>query len=133
LLEPPRWTKEQLEADRVKAIAIFRKLRLEEPLEDYLEAFDEYQGFIEVLLETTVDLSALEASALEVLTDPRLLEVFRYLAAPPISRDDLLVAGRSLIFGKGTVAVEPTGYSAAPRSGARGSRPSSLRLGSGEP
>ena len=91
MIDPPRWTGEQFEADRIKSIAIFRKERLEEPLEDYLEAFDQYQGYIEELLETTVDLTQLEEQALAVLTDPHLLEAFRYLAAPPISSDDLKV------------------------------------------
>ena len=53
MTDPPVWTREQLELDRVKAIANFRTERTEEPLEDYLEAFDEYQGHIEELLETT--------------------------------------------------------------------------------
>ena len=61
------------------------------PLEDYLEAFDEYQGHFEVVLETTVDLTELDTTALDVLGDPRLLEAFRYLAGPPISEDDLKV------------------------------------------
>lgn len=91
MIEPPHWTKEQLENDRVLSSAAFSKERLEEPLEDYLEAFDEYQGHIEEMLETTVDLSQLEGSALDVLTDPHLLDAFRYLAAPPISEDDLKV------------------------------------------
>ena len=91
MTEPPVWTREQLEIDRLKAIELFRKERMEEPLEDYLEAFDEYQGHIEELLETTVDLSQLESTALDVLTDPHLLEAFRYLAAPPISQGDLKV------------------------------------------
>ena len=69
----------------------FSKERLEEPLEDYLEAFDEYQGYVEEILETTIDLSDLDAPALDVLGDPRLLEAFRYLAGPPISADDLKV------------------------------------------
>ena len=45
--EPPHWTSDQLEADRLKASAAFTKERLEEPLEDYLEAFDVYQGHVE--------------------------------------------------------------------------------------
>lgn len=89
--EPPHWTAEQLEVDRLRASAAFTKERLEEPLEDYLEAFDEYQGYIEELLEATVDLSDLDTPALDVLGDPRLLEAFRYLAAPPISSDDYKV------------------------------------------
>lgn len=89
--EPITWTTAQLEADRQEAIARFRRERLEEPLEDYLEAFDAYQGYVEELLETTVDLSELDTTGLEVLTNPNLLQVFRYLAGPPISEDDLSV------------------------------------------
>ena len=55
MIDPPSWTEEQLEAGRARAISFFRKERMEEPLEDYLEAFDEYQGHIEEFLETTVD------------------------------------------------------------------------------
>jgi len=91
LIEPPVWNDDQLEADRIKAIAAFSKERLEEPLEDYLEAFDEYQGYVEEVLEATVDLTDLDETALDVLGDPRLLEAFRYLAGPPISEDDLKV------------------------------------------
>lgn len=101
MIDPPLWSKEQLEADRMRAIALFRKERMEEPLDDYLEAFDQYQGFIEDLLETTVDLSQLESQALEVLTDPNLLEAFRYLAAPPISADDLKVLAEAPSLAKG--------------------------------
>jgi hypothetical protein len=80
---------------------------MEEPLEDYLEAFDEYQGYIEDLLETTVDLSQLDETALEVLTDPHLLEVFRYLAAPPISTDDLKVLAEAQSLSKGQLQKKP--------------------------
>lgn len=91
MIDPPVWSSEQLDTDRLKASAAFIKERLEEPLEDYLEAFDLYQGYVEDLLETTVDLTDLDTPALEVLSDPHLLEVFRYLAAPPISADDYKV------------------------------------------
>ncbi len=83
------WSIVQLEEDRRQSEDIFRHERLEEPLEDYGEAFDEVQGTVENLLETTLDLSQLEDHALSLLTDPALLEAFRYLAAPPISVDDL--------------------------------------------
>lgn len=73
MIEPPVWSSERLEADRLKAIAAFLKERLEEPLEDYLEAFDEYQGYVEEVLETTVDLSDLEGPALDLLSEPHLL------------------------------------------------------------
>ncbi len=92
------WSIAQLEEDRLQSEGVFRRERLEEPLEDYGEAFDEVQGTVENLLETTVDLSQLEDQALGLLTDPALLEAFRYLAAPPISVDDLktLVDSKSI-------------------------------------
>lgn len=107
MIDPPSWTKEQLETDRLHSSAAFSKERLEEPLEDYLEAFDEYQGHIEEMLETTVDLAQLESSALDVLTDPHLLEAFRYLAAPPISQDDLKVLADAKSLSKGHLQSTP--------------------------
>ena len=106
MIDPPLWTRDQLEADRMNAIGLFRKERTEEPLEDYLEGFDEYQGYIEELLETTVDLSRLDSTALEVLTDPHLLEAFRYIAAPPISTDDLKVLADATL-SKGQLRKRP--------------------------
>jgi XamI-like restriction endonuclease len=107
VIDPPLWTKEQLEADRVVAIELFREERLEEPLEDYLEAFDKYQSYVEKFLETTVDLAQLDAQALEVLTDRNLLEAFRYLAAPPISEDDLKVLAEAPSLAKGQLRNRP--------------------------
>jgi hypothetical protein len=62
-----------------------------EPLEAYLGYFDQVRAAVENLLEMTVDLSTITDSAIEVLTDPDLLEAVRYLAGPPISADDLKV------------------------------------------
>lgn len=107
MIEAPVWTSKQLEADLIKSAAAFSKERLEEPLEDYLEAFDEYQGYVEEILETTVDLSELEASALDVLGDARLLEAFRYLAGPPISQDDLKVLADARSLSKGHLENSP--------------------------
>lgn len=107
MIDPPLCSREQLEADRLKAISLFRKERMEEPLEDYLEAFDEYRGYIEDLLEKTVNLTQLEGQALAVLTDPHLLEVFRYLAAPPISADDLKVLAEAPSLAKGQLRKKP--------------------------
>lgn len=90
-IAPPRWTNVELDAARATAIETFRAERLQEPLEAYLEAFDEYRSAVEDLLEATVDLTQLSNAALQVLTDPALLEAVRYLAGPPISADDLKV------------------------------------------
>jgi hypothetical protein len=107
VIEPPIWTPEELEQELNKASSVFRSQRLEEPLEDYLEAFDLYQGHIEEFLETTVDFTRLEDAALEVLTYPHLLESFRYLAAPPISEDDLKVLAEAKSFSKSYLKNRP--------------------------
>ena len=107
MIEPPQSATAELEAARQKSVAIFRKERMEEPLEDYLEAFDKYQGYIEELLETTVDLSDLGGAALDVLTDAHLVDAFRYLAGPPISADDLKVLAGAPSLAKGTLKRNP--------------------------
>lgn len=95
--QPPVWTPVQLEEKRLEAIEIFRRRRMEEPLEQYVAHFDEYQGVIEELLESTVDLSDLDGNLINVLTVPKLLEMFRYLAGPPISEDDLKVLAEAVL------------------------------------
>lgn len=87
---PPEWSDERLEEDRTKAIEAFRNERLTEPLEEYLEVFEVYRDAFDDLLETTVDLTQLSERAIEVLTDKRFLEAVRYIAAPPLSHDDLV-------------------------------------------
>ncbi len=89
MIQPPRWTAEEFERDRTHAIENFRRSRLEEPLEQYLDLFDRYQGVFEDLMETTTDLINIRNNGLHVLTDDKLMEAFRYLAGPPISEDDL--------------------------------------------
>ena len=89
MIQPPRCSAEDLKNNSAHATEVFRKERLEEPLEDYLEAFDECQGTIEDLFETTIDLTDLDETAIQFLTDPKLFKAFRYLAGPPISDDDL--------------------------------------------
>ncbi len=90
MIAPPRWNAAQLEEARQRSIEDFREERLHEPLEMYLEIFDEYQGHLDDLLESTVDLSDLDESVLlEIVSDKDLLWAFRFLAGPPISADDL--------------------------------------------
>lgn len=90
-MNPPEWSEAQLEENRLVAIELFRHRRMEEPLEQYLATFDEYQGTVEELLEATVDLTDLDSQILNLLTEPKKLEAFRYLSGPPISDDDLKV------------------------------------------
>jgi hypothetical protein len=86
---PPRWATEQLEVERQAAITVFRRERLEEPIETYAELFDDARAVFEELLERTVDLSHLPDNVLSVLTDRDLRSALRYLTGPPISEDDL--------------------------------------------
>jgi hypothetical protein len=93
--QPPRWTEEQLQLGLGRAKHLFREQRLQEPVEAYTQAFDHYQGTVESLFETSVDLANLDATVLEVLTNPALLEAFRYLTGPPISEDDLAIVAEA--------------------------------------
>ena len=88
---PPVWNQQQLEAASERAGEHFREGRHTEPLELYLELFDDYQGVVEEVLEQTADLSQLRAEALNLVADERKLEVLRYLSSPPVSADDLKV------------------------------------------
>jgi hypothetical protein len=62
---------------------------MREPLESYLDAFAQYEGFVGELLAASADLTEIDRRAAEVLTNPSLLEAFRYFAGPPLSADDL--------------------------------------------
>jgi hypothetical protein len=89
MIDPPVWAKDPLERGRVAAIDVFRKRRMEEPLEDYLAAFDGYRGIIEALFESTADLTALDQRQRAIVSDAKLFHALRYLPGPPISADDL--------------------------------------------
>jgi len=89
LLPAPVWDAERLKADLKKAIAIFRDERMREPLDVYVDKFEECKDAFDELLEETVDLSQLRDRALEILGDAKLQEALRYLASPPMSKDDL--------------------------------------------
>lgn len=99
---PPVWTEEELEASRQRSEEHFREGRHTEPLELYLDLFDDYQGIVEEVLEQTVDLAQLRTEALDLVSDKRKLEVLRYLSGPPVSEDDLkvLLQVRSLAAGR---------------------------------
>ncbi|MCL2653880.1 MAG: XamI family restriction endonuclease [Propionibacteriaceae bacterium] len=88
---PPRWTTEQFDADIARAIDLFREERLQEPLEQYLGTFDSYQSTVENLIEGSVDLTKLQAEAVQFVIENDLLMAVRYLASPAISEDDLKV------------------------------------------
>ncbi len=86
---PKIFTSQELAELRLEAIKNFRAERLEEPLEEYLDAFDDYLEATEEFLEASVDLTQLEERAADIVTNKSRLKTLRYIAAPPISDDDL--------------------------------------------
>lgn len=97
-LSPPVWTLEQFMQGVARGIEIFRDERLNEAREDYSSHFNEAQSAVEDLLELTTDLATLTQTGGGAVADAGYLEALRYLAAPPVSFDDLEtlsgVAGR---------------------------------------
>jgi hypothetical protein len=93
----PKWTADQLAEDAAESIRRFREVRLREPLEEYLEYFNEYREQVEDLIEGTVDLTELSDQAVELLTQPEQLTAIRYLASPAISEDDLKVLAEAVL------------------------------------
>lgn len=104
--QPPVWDREQLEADRQAAIAVFREERMTEPLEDYLSFFQTAREAMEDTLELTNDLRDARTYAPELMVDAELAEAARYLASPPISKDDLVTI-TEVTMARGLIAAEP--------------------------
>ena len=104
---PHRWKEAELERQRLDSIRLFREQRLQEPLEDYLEAFDQYRGTVEDVLELTVDLAEIHKNALEIMLNEERMEVLRYLPAPPISTDDLKTVTEAKSLAPGRLRADP--------------------------
>lgn len=107
-VQPPRWSDIELVTDVAAAIDYFRETRLVEPLELYLDYFDQYRGVAEEIVEGTVDLTALRDLASELLADPDNLTVVRYLAGPPVSADDLMVISETDSLASGRIKADPS-------------------------
>ena len=99
MIDPRRWTADQLADHRLSSIQVFRTDRLAEPAEVYPDALDRCLSRMEEFIEGTVDLRKMSVSdLLELVTNADGMHAFRYLASPPISEDDLkqLAAVKSL-------------------------------------
>lgn len=88
----PHWTGNQIVRDAEIAREDFRRRRMGEPLQKYLEAFARLEkasariiGGLGALLATPVNQTLLA----EAVRDRDLLTALRYIGAPPISADDL--------------------------------------------
>ncbi len=93
----PRWSNQQLAADASEARAAFRKMRLEEPLQRWVDTFDVHKVQFEKLLGQfgLADPANLTAGRVAEVFAEHLDEALRYLTGPPISTDDLRVVAET--------------------------------------
>ena len=91
--EPPIWNAAELARDAERAKAAFRTRRLREPLELYSRFFQSFApivaGMIDRLPRLASDAHVENDAVADIIADDDLRTAFRYLAAPPISEDDL--------------------------------------------
>lgn len=87
-LSSPKRTLEQLEEGVTAGIERFRNERLNEEPDDYSSHFMEVRGHVEELIELTVDLT-IPDETVGKMAITHYHEALRYVAAPPISSDDL--------------------------------------------
>lgn len=96
LRNPPRWTDEQLNSDRLESIKAFIEARQAEvkPLYDKRLTANMRQAI--ALFRATNNLLSLSSGGVFV-TEPGLTAIARYLAGPPISEDDFnTLAGQNI-------------------------------------
>ena len=108
---PPMWPTDRLETERQASIEAFRHERIGEPLERYQVLFHAARKAIGTILEMTADLLWVRESAVAILSDSDLVDAARYLASPPISKDDLETVAET--------TIAPTLLAAQPERAAR--------------
>lgn len=106
---PIRWTNTQLTNDAATARNLFREERVGEPLDLYNQFFHTFEGLFRDTIERLPDLAQnpIDADLVADLVRGRNQQkTFRYLAAPPISEDDLKAVADTSI-APGTLAADP--------------------------
>jgi hypothetical protein len=87
-----QWTLEDIEADCIQSEQAFRLRRTSEPLEAYLEEFTTAKEAANAVIDRLPEILTQPANSELLATlaaDANLCTALRYLAAPPISEDDL--------------------------------------------
>lgn len=99
LPQPVRWTLDDLAADVATAMNDFRQERLAEPLALWKKTFRAHEALFRKLFDEfgLKDPSQLNAAHIADLYEKKLGHAFRYLAAPPISDDDLKVLAETTL------------------------------------
>lgn len=96
---PMRWSMEELENQRLRALEHFIRERLRPPEQEYSARFRELHRTLEELFLATNDLRCFTPEQLG--HDRKLLDAARYLASPPWSESDLrTVVGVNVIWRK---------------------------------
>jgi hypothetical protein len=86
------WSADEIAADAAISRDLFRRRRAAEPMQTYLETYADLEGPIRDVVDGLGDLFAdpIDPAYLaSLVSDERLFTALRYLAAPPISADDL--------------------------------------------
>lgn len=90
---PKRWSLAELERDAAEAREAFRAERMDEPLDQYIAFFNAFVPVFRTVLENVQNLARDESNAAatlaDIVADQDAKTALRYLAAPPISEDDL--------------------------------------------
>jgi hypothetical protein len=90
--DPKNWTLAELTDDTGTAKTLFRQQRLDEPLELYSEFFETFAPIFSNIIDRLPALSEDPVdpeTMAELVRDGDVRTAFRYLAAPPVSEDDL--------------------------------------------
>lgn len=85
----PVWSAYELDTQRSASREVFRRQRIEEPVEEYTDLFEEAWQDVSEVLELTVDLTSIDPVIKQLVRKKRLRRAFRYMTGPPISDDDL--------------------------------------------
>lgn len=88
--EPRKWTSAELACDAEEAKAVFRQQRLDESREIYSRFFDTFAPIFDRMIDQLAGCDPLDpADIVQFVGDEDIRTAFRYLAAPPVSEDDL--------------------------------------------
>lgn len=102
--QTPHWFEDDLENARQAALTAFVAERGREGTQRYEELFAICEQAVELLFQETNDLLRFEGKVLRA--NPTLIAVARYLAAPPISQDDLNTLAGGTLAGRKRIGEE---------------------------
>lgn len=100
--EPRRWTKQELHDDVALSIVAFRQKRIGEPLSVWRQTYFEKRKMVRRAFEMLALRTPLRPHSRAIASIYRagLGDVLRYMAAPPISADDLKTLADSTLSGR---------------------------------